>query len=102
MTSLLDQRPDIDAVFAANDLMAAGALRALRDAGRRVPDDVAVVGFDDSPLAELTDPPLTTVHQSAEQMGREMARLLVEQIKQGGPTPDFSLLSTHLVVRETS
>jgi DNA-binding LacI/PurR family transcriptional regulator len=102
MKSLLDRRPDLDAVFAANDLMAAGALRALRDAGRSVPADVAVVGFDDSPLAELTDPPLTSVHQSAEQMGREMARLLVEQIKQGGPTPDFSLLSTHLVVRETS
>ena len=57
MRELLARRPDIDAVFAASDLMAAGALQALREAGRRIPDDVAVVGFDDSPLAATTSRP---------------------------------------------
>ncbi|MGW6292383.1 LacI family DNA-binding transcriptional regulator, partial [Streptomyces sp. NPDC055058] len=78
MRELLGRRPDLDAVFAANDLTAAGALRALREHGRRVPDDVAVVGFDDMlPVAEQTDPPLTTVRQDIEEMGRLMARLLL-------------------------
>src|SRR5690606_8378279 len=62
MRELLGRRPGLDAVFAGNDLMAAGALRVLRERGRRVPDDVAVVGFDDMlPIAEQTEPPLTTV-----------------------------------------
>ncbi|GKQ42012.1 LacI family DNA-binding transcriptional regulator [Streptomyces sp. A012304] len=78
MRELLDRRPDVDAVFAANDLMASGALRVLRERGRRVPEDVAVVGFDDMlPVAEQTDPPLTTVRQDIEEMGRIMARLLL-------------------------
>lgn len=63
MRELLDRAPDLDAVFAANDPMAAGALGVLRARGRRVPADVALVGFDDSPVSRLTDPPLTTVHQ---------------------------------------
>jgi DNA-binding LacI/PurR family transcriptional regulator len=66
MRALLDRRPDIDAVFAASDPMALGALRVLREAGRTVPDDVALVGFDDGPLAAVSDPPLTTVHQPME------------------------------------
>ncbi|RAJ57559.1 MULTISPECIES: LacI family DNA-binding transcriptional regulator [unclassified Streptomyces] len=78
MRELLDRRPDVDAVFAANDLTALGALRVLRERGLRVPEDVAVVGFDDMlPLAEQSDPPLTTVRQDIEQMGRLMARLLL-------------------------
>ena len=73
MRTLLDRHPDLDAVFAASDLMAVGAMRVLREYGRRVPDDVAVVGFEDSVLARQTEPPLTTVHQPVEAMGREMA-----------------------------
>ncbi|MEU5521991.1 LacI family DNA-binding transcriptional regulator [Streptomyces sp. NPDC052079] len=81
MRQLLDRRPGLDAVFAANDLMAAGALRVLRERGRRVPDDVAVVGFDDMlPIAEQTEPPLTTVRQDIEEMGRLMARLLLRTL----------------------
>ena len=75
--------PDLDAVFAANDLTASGALRVLRERGRRVPEDVAVIGFDDMlPVAEHTDPPLTTIRQDIEEMGRLMARLLLD-----GPDP---------------
>jgi DNA-binding LacI/PurR family transcriptional regulator len=95
---LLSRRPDLDALFAASDLMAVGALRALREAGRRVPADVAVVGFEDSTLARQTDPPLTTVFQPVEAMGREMARLLVARIA-GEPAGGHVLLDTHLVGR---
>ena len=84
MRVLLSRRPDLDAVFCANDLMAAGALRVLREAGRDVPGDVSVVGFDDAPLAQSTHPPLTTVHQSPEQMGREM---VVPAARRPWPTP---------------
>nr|WP_229702984.1 LacI family DNA-binding transcriptional regulator [Streptomyces albiflavescens] len=77
MALLLDQMPDLDAVFVASDLMAFGALRTLRERGRTVPGDVAVVGFGNlTPLAETTEPPLTTVHQDIEERGRLMARLL--------------------------
>ncbi|WP_250402903.1 LacI family DNA-binding transcriptional regulator [Streptomyces cellostaticus] len=78
MRELLDRRPDVDALFAANDLTALGALRVLRERGLRVPGDVAVIGFDDVlPVAEECDPPLTTVRQDIEEMGRLMARLLL-------------------------
>jgi DNA-binding LacI/PurR family transcriptional regulator len=98
--ALLRARPDLDAVFAASDLMAAGALRALRERGRRVPGEVAVVGFEDSALARQTDPPLTTVHQSVEMMGREMARLLLARI--AGEDTASVVLDTHLVVRDSA
>ena len=73
MARLLAAHPDLDAVFAASDSMAAGALRALKTHGRSVPADVAVVGFDDLPLAEQSDPPLTTVHQPFHAFGHEIA-----------------------------
>jgi DNA-binding LacI/PurR family transcriptional regulator len=100
MRRLLADRPDIDAVFAASDLMAAGAIRVLRELGRRVPDDVAVVGFDDSVIARQTDPPLTTVHQPVEAMGREMARLLLARI--GGAAASSIMVATHLVRRASA
>ena len=102
MRALLDRRPDLDAVFVANDLMAAGALRVLREAGRDVPGDVSVVGFDDAPLAASTHPPLTTVHQSPELMGREMVALLLETMGHPDVTPVPRLLETRLVVRASS
>jgi DNA-binding LacI/PurR family transcriptional regulator len=100
MHHLLDQRPDLDAVFAASDLMAAGAIRALRERGRRAPEDVAVVGFEDSPVARQTEPPLTTVHQAVEGMGREMARLLLARID--GEPAHSVVLDTYLVFRESA
>ena len=100
MRELLARTPDLDAVFAASDPMALEAVRVLRAEGRRVPDDVAVIGFDDSDVARHADPPLTTVHQPVEQMGREMARLLLAQLH-GRAASRPVVLPTHLAVRES-
>ncbi|MES4907710.1 MULTISPECIES: LacI family DNA-binding transcriptional regulator [unclassified Streptomyces] len=97
MAALLANHPDLDGVFAANDNMGAGALRTLREAGRLVPADVAVVGFDDLAVAQIADPPLTTVHQPIAALGREMARMLVALINGQDPTP--LILPTRLVTR---
>jgi DNA-binding LacI/PurR family transcriptional regulator len=102
MRTLLAARPGIDAVFATSDLMAVGAMRVLKETGRKIPADVAVVGFENSVLAKQTDPPLTTVHQPVEEMGREMARLLVDLIK-GQAQPNATVtLDTHLVRRSSA
>jgi DNA-binding LacI/PurR family transcriptional regulator len=102
MRQILDARPEVDAVFAASDLMAAGAIQVLRAAGRRIPDDLAVAGFDDSPVAETTDPPLTSVRQPIEEMGREMVRLLLEHTADPGSVPRKVILATELVPRRSS
>ncbi|MDO0924661.1 LacI family DNA-binding transcriptional regulator [Streptomyces sp. TG1A-8] len=100
MAELLANHPDLDGVFAANDNMGAGALRTLREAGRLVPADVAVVGFDDLTVARIADPPLTTVHQPITAFGREMARMLVALVNGQDPTP--LILPTHLVTRSSA
>ncbi|WP_318199614.1 LacI family DNA-binding transcriptional regulator [Streptomyces sp. SCL15-4] len=100
MAALLAHHPGVDAVFAANDNMGAGALRTLRAAGRRVPADVAVVGFDDLAVAQVADPPLTTVHQPIGALGREMARMLVALVNGQDPTP--LILPTRLVTRSSA
>lgn len=102
MERLLRSRPHLDAVFAASDLMAAGALSVLAAAGRRVPEDVAVVGFDDSPVATTTRPPLTSVRQPIEEMGHEMARLLIEAVEGEVHVPRRVILATELVRRASS
>jgi len=101
MRALLERVPDLDAVFAASDVMAAGALRALREAGKSVPRDVAVVGFEDSVVARQTEPQLTSVFQPVEEMGRQMARMLVDLIR-GEEPPRTVLLDTHLVHRDSA
>jgi DNA-binding LacI/PurR family transcriptional regulator len=78
---LLARVPGLDGLFAASDLMAVGALEALRRAGRSVPDDVALIGFDDIDVARWTSPPLTTVRQSTLVQGRTMARLLLSRVR---------------------
>ncbi|MDH6223095.1 LacI family DNA-binding transcriptional regulator [Streptomyces sp. MJP52] len=98
--ALLADHPDVDGVFAANDNMGVGALRTLRETGRRVPDDVAVVGFDDLAVAQVSDPPLTTVHQPIQALGREMARMLAALVDGQDPTP--LILPTRLVVRASA
>ncbi|MFE0625903.1 LacI family DNA-binding transcriptional regulator [Streptomyces sp. NPDC058864] len=102
MRALLERRPDVDAVFAASDVMASGALQVLRERGRRVPDDVALIGFDDSAIARHTDPPLTSVRQPIEEMGRTMARVLLEEIAASTATRRHVVLSTELVRRESA
>lgn len=109
---LLDTVPDLDGLFVASDLMALGALRALRQRGLRVPDDVAVVGFDDIPLAAAADPPLTTVRQQTLLQGRAMARMLLDRARPdlaltpapelGDVTSDRLLLPVELVVRDSA
>ena len=103
MTELLERDPGLDAVFAASDLMAAGALRALRRAGRRVPEDVAVVGFDDLDLASMTDPALTTVRQPIVEMGRQMASLVLALAERPhAPRARGLILPTELITRQSA
>ncbi|MGW6062108.1 LacI family DNA-binding transcriptional regulator [Streptomyces sp. NPDC055189] len=102
MRSLLERAPDLDAVFAASDLMAAGILLELRARGRRVPQDVSVVGFEDSYLARHTNPPLTTVRQPTEEIGGTIARTLLCEIGNPALPRTRLVLDTELVVRESS
>jgi DNA-binding LacI/PurR family transcriptional regulator len=102
MERLVRARPDIDAVFAASDQMAAGALSVLAASGRRVPHDVALAGFDDSAVATTTSPALTSVRQPVEEMGEEMARLLVAAIERSDPAPRRVILATQLIRRASS
>lgn len=89
----------LDALFVASDSMAFGALRALREAGKRVPDDVAVVGFDDMPQAAIADPPLTTVRQPITRAGALAVEMLIEILEKGEGTPRRIILPTELVIR---
>ncbi|GAA1403972.1 LacI family DNA-binding transcriptional regulator [Catellatospora coxensis] len=102
MRELLEREPGIDGVFAASDAVAAGAMQVLREAGRDVPGDVGVVGFDDSAWAARTQPPLSTVHQPAREIGRHAAELVHRQI--GGQTdvPRSVLLPSPVVWRNSA
>ena len=102
MERLLGRDGSLDGVFAASDLMAMGALAALRAAGRSVPQEVAVVGFDDAPMAATAEPALTSIRQPIEDMGREMARLLLHEIRNPGGAPRQVILGTELIVRGSS
>jgi len=102
MSRLVDLRPGLDAVFVASDLMAAGALRALRRLGRRVPEDVAVIGFEDSPLAQYTDPALSTVRQPADVMASVATRELLSQLAAPERDPVHVILDTKLVLRAST
>ena len=100
MEQLLRENPDLDAVFVASDLMALGALDALDRAGRSVPNDVAVVGFDDSPSAISARPALPTVRQPFKRVCEEMVRLLLALLD--GQEPAAVILPVELVLRETA
>ena len=108
MEALLERRPGLDAVFAASDVTAAGARQVLREAGRRIPDDVALVGYDDSAIARHMEPPLTSVRQPIEEMGRAMTDLLLREIADRRPSATRELerrqmvLATELVERASS
>jgi len=102
MRELLERRPGLDAVFCASDVMAAGAMQVLRAAGRQVPGQVAVIGFEDSIVARHTDPPMTSVRQPTEEMGRTMVRLLLDEIADRGRARRQVVLATELVVRDSA
>jgi DNA-binding LacI/PurR family transcriptional regulator len=97
---LLEHRPDVDAIFAGSDLAAFGVVRALRDAGRRPGDDVAVIGFDDIPAAAEQQPPLSTVRQPIAELGTAMTRLLLRRID-GEAAERTDVLPVELVLRGT-
>lgn len=101
MADLLAATPDIDAVFAASDLTALGAMRVLAERGLEVPGDVAVVGFDDLREAGLSRPPLTTIRQPIEQLGRTMARVLLDRLG-GRVTAQGTVLPIELVERASA
>lgn len=101
MEDILDADPSIDAVFAANDLMARGAIDIIRESGRLVPEDIAVVGFDDAPMVTENDIGLTTIHQPIEETGAAMARMLLALL--AGETVEHELiLPAHIFVRESA
>lgn len=102
MRRLRAEHPDVDAVFAASDLMAAGALAELRAQGLRVPEDVAVIGFDDIPQSVSTDPPLTTVHHPVERMAARAGEMLLEMLADTGLTPEPVHFEPTLILRDSA
>ena len=98
---MLADNPGCTAVFAANDYVALGLMRALAERGRRVPEDVSVVGFDDVPEAGYTSPALTTVRQEFAEVGREGLRLLLRQLETGTACDESVQVSPRLMSRAT-
>jgi DNA-binding LacI/PurR family transcriptional regulator len=100
MTQLLDKTPDLDAVFVCGDVMAIGAIETIQKSGRRVPEDVAVVGYDDLSIATYNNLPLTTVRQNIQMSGKLLAQNLVQSIKTGVVT--HVTVPVELVVRKSA
>ncbi|MCE7982824.1 MAG: LacI family transcriptional regulator [Caldilinea sp. CFX5] len=101
LQELLAQHPTVTAVFASNDPMAIGALQAAKEAGRSVPNDLALIGFDNIPWAETTDPPLTTVYIHKQQMGKLAARRLLDLLQNGPEPAVFIGVENELVIRRS-
>jgi LacI family transcriptional regulator, repressor for deo operon, udp, cdd, tsx, nupC, and nupG len=101
MQNMLQVRPLPTAVFGLNDMMAFGALRAIREHGLRVPEDMAVVGFDDIRVAQFTTPPLTTINEPDIEHGRIAAEILMALIRGEAPVQRQIMLETRLIVRES-
>lgn len=99
MQELLARGVSFSALFAQNDQVAIAAIRALREAGRRVPEDVAVVGYDDIPVAEYCDPPLTTIRQPMREVGEVATKLLIQAIEEPGTAQGEVLLKAELIRR---
>ncbi|OGO16305.1 MAG: hypothetical protein A2Y93_15535 [Chloroflexi bacterium RBG_13_68_17] len=99
MKRLLPAKPD--AVFAASDVMAFGGMRAIREAGLRIPEEIALVGFDDLPQASRSEPPLTTVRQQVVQFGMSAVEVLIDVIDNGVTPPRRIVMATELIVRDS-
>ena len=102
MKQILSMKDRPTAVFISSDVQAAGAIRALQEAGLKIPDDMAIVGFDDIELASYTIPALTTVRQPKYEMGAIAARMLLEHMQQDDLIPKRQILETELVVRSST
>ena len=99
---LLERHPGITAIFAANDIMAFGAIRALTEAGRRIPADVSVIGFDDIELAGIINPPLTTINQPKYEIGEAAVEILLRHTDRRKPhAPEHRVFDVRLVERES-
>ena len=99
---LLDKTPDVTAIFAGNDLMAFGTARAIIEAGRAVPDDVSLIGFDNLEFASVLHPPLTTIHQPKYEIGRAAAEILLRLARdKGSAAPEHRILGVELVERQS-
>jgi LacI family transcriptional regulator len=99
---LLDRHANITAIFAASDMMAFGAIRALMEAGRRIPNDVSVIGFDNVELSTIVNPPLTTIHQPKYEIGQAAVEILLRLAGSSGPQPpEHRLFGVHLVERKS-
>jgi DNA-binding LacI/PurR family transcriptional regulator len=99
---LLLSEPDVTGLFCANDLIAAGAYAAARELGRRVPGDLSIVGFDDSFVAALVTPPLTTIRQPLARLGKEAAEVAIDLVDGTRTAPTRRMLPVELVVREST
>lgn len=100
--ALLADHPDLDGLVVASDLMASGAIRVLAARGRRIPDDIAVTGYDDLGIAERTDPPLTTLRNPISEMAEQAARMLIEQLDGHDSTPRKAVFTPALVRRQSA
>lgn len=102
MRRLLDRAPDVDGVFASSDAIAAGAVDVLKEAGKRIPGDIGVVGFDDSVWALRCQPALSTVRQPAGSLGARAAELVLDEIRRGERQRGVVLLPTEVVWRDSA
>ncbi len=94
-------RNDITALFATADIMAAGIIAGLRQAGKRVPEDISIIGFDDLSISRITDPPLTTIHQDANEKGRQAAYFMLDRLENRTLKQREIILPVHLVERNS-
>ena len=103
---IIDRHSDIDAIFAVNDFTAIGAMKAVKQKGKKVPDDIAIMGFTNNVSSTLTDPTLSSVDQHGTEVGKEATRLLLKRLKEGelteNHTPQTRVVRTDLVVREST
>lgn len=101
MKELLNENKDITAVFAASDVMTGGVIKAIKEMGLRVPEDISVVGFDDIPNSEYADPPLTTIKQPAFEKGVQATKMLIDLIEEG-IEPVSKILDLELIIRKST